>query len=85
MRVLAFVQERFPDMSSDDVESKFIKAGDSETKEGLKIEEARSQQQQWVSAGLPWPFRKKATEAGELSHAGPWGLRKQVTEAKGGA
>ena len=40
--VLDFMWERFHDMSSGDLESMFITAGDSETQEGLKIEEARS-------------------------------------------
>ena len=34
------MQERFHSASPGDFESTFIKAGDSETKEGLKIEEA---------------------------------------------
>ena len=33
--------ERFHNMNLGDFESTFIKAGDSETKEGFKIEEAR--------------------------------------------
>ena len=44
--VLDFVQEKFHNTSPGDFESMFIKAGDSETKEGLKIKEARSQQQE---------------------------------------
>lgn len=39
------------DMS--DFESAFIKAGDTEIQKGLKIEEGRSQQQEWASAELP--------------------------------
>ena len=39
MWVLAFTQERFHNMSPGDSKSMFIKDGDSETKEGLKIEE----------------------------------------------
>ena len=46
VRVLDFVQERFHNTSPGDFESMFIKAGDSETKEGLKIKESRSQQQE---------------------------------------
>ena len=46
MWVLDFVQERFHSMSPGDFESTFIKAGDHETKEGPKMEEARSQQQE---------------------------------------
>ena len=44
--VLDLMQERFHNMSPSDFESTFIEAGDNETKEGLKIEEARSQQQE---------------------------------------
>ena len=40
MRVLDFMQERFHNMSSGDFGRMFIKAGDSETKGGLRIEEA---------------------------------------------
>ena len=44
--VLDFVQERFHDMSPGDFESTFIKAGGSETKKRLKIEEVRLLQQE---------------------------------------
>ena len=37
--VLDFMQQRFHNMSPIDFESAFIKAGDSETKEGLRVEE----------------------------------------------
>ena len=37
-----FVHEKFHNTSPCDFESVFIKIGDSETKEGSKIEEARS-------------------------------------------
>ena len=40
--VLDFVQEIFHDMSPGDFESTFFTVGDSETKEGLQIEGARS-------------------------------------------
>lgn len=43
--VLDFLHERFQDTSPGDFENTFIKAWDSETKEGLRIEEARSQQE----------------------------------------
>ena len=34
---------------------------------------------------LPWPFRRRLTEAGDKSQLGcVHGLRKQVTEARGG-
>ena len=46
MWVLDFMKERFYNTSPSDFESMFIRAGDSETKEGLKIEEARAQQQE---------------------------------------
>ena len=45
MWVLDFVQERFHNISPGDFDSMFIKAGNSEIKERLKIEEARSQEQ----------------------------------------
>ena len=38
--VLDFVWERFHNMSLGDFESAFIKAGESETKEWLRVEEA---------------------------------------------
>ena len=38
--VLDFMWERFHDMSSGDLESMFITAGDSETEEGLRREAA---------------------------------------------
>ena len=41
--VLDFVQEKIQDMSPGDFESLFIKVWNSETKEGLRIEEAKSQ------------------------------------------
>lgn len=44
--VIDFVQERFQDMSPVDFESTVIKTWDSGTKEGLGIEEVRSQQQE---------------------------------------
>ena len=40
MWVIDFVQERFHNMSPGDFESMCIKAGDSEAKEGLKVEES---------------------------------------------
>ena len=40
MWVLDFVQERFHNTSPGDFESTFIKARDSEIKEGLRVEEA---------------------------------------------
>ena len=40
------MHERFHDRSPDDFESTSIKAGDCESKEGLKMEEARSKQQE---------------------------------------
>ena len=40
VRVLDFAQERFRNMIPGDFESKFLTAGDSETKEGLRVEEA---------------------------------------------
>ena len=46
MWVLDFMQERFHDTSLSDFESMFMKAGDSGTKEGCKIKEAGSQQQE---------------------------------------
>ena len=39
MGVLDFAQERFRNMIPGDFESKFLTAGDSETKEGLRVEE----------------------------------------------
>ena len=39
---LDFMQESFHERSPGDFESMFIKAGDSETKKGLMVEEARS-------------------------------------------
>ena len=44
--VLDLEQQRLCDMSPGDLESTFAKVGDSETKERLKTEEARSQQQE---------------------------------------
>ena len=35
-------------MNPSDFKSMFIKAGDSETKEGLRMEEARTQEQEWA-------------------------------------
>ena len=40
--VLDFMQGRFHNTSPGDLKSAFIKAGDSETKEGLRVEKARS-------------------------------------------
>lgn len=37
--VLGFLQKRFHSMKPGDSESMFIKAGESETKEGLRVEE----------------------------------------------
>ena len=44
--VLDLEQQRLCDMSPGDLESTFAKVGDSETKDRLKTEEARSQQQE---------------------------------------
>ena len=44
--VLDFMQEGFQDTGPGDFENIFIKAWDSETKEGLRIKEAPSQQQE---------------------------------------
>ena len=41
---LDFMQERFQDTSSDDFESTFIKNEDSEIKEGLRVDKARTQE-----------------------------------------
>ena len=42
MWVLNFMQERFYVKGPGDFDNMFIKAEDSETKEGLKVEKARS-------------------------------------------
>ena len=61
--LLDFVQERFQDVSGGDFENACIKAGDSETEEGLSIEEARPQPQ-----GLLW-----LTENSQARHKeSPW-------------
>ena len=46
--VLDFVRERWQDTSPGDFESTFIEAGDSEAKEGLKVEDTGSEQQEWA-------------------------------------
>lgn len=48
-----FVQKKFHGVSPGDSESMFLEARDSETQEGLKVEEARSEQQEGASPGLP--------------------------------
>ena len=64
--VLDFVQKKFPDTSPGDFESVFIKAGASETQEGLRIEEARSQKQDGAKLVLPWPFGNVEPRQGAL-------------------
>lgn len=44
MWVLDFMQKRFHNMNPGNFESMFIKSGDNKIKEGLRIEETRSQQ-----------------------------------------
>ena len=49
--VLDFVQKRFHNMSPGDFEGMFIKAGGSETKDGLMVEEATRER---LGSALRW-------------------------------
>ena len=47
--VLNSVQERFHNTSPGDFERIFIKAGDSDTKEGLRVEKSNRREPRWAA------------------------------------
>ena len=53
------MQERFSNTSPGDFESMFIKAGDSETKEGLRVEKATGESIYSALLWLPRNFIEK--------------------------
>ena len=64
MCVLDFGQGRFHNMSPGDFESTFIKAGDSETKGGLTVEEVTGESLGRVLLWLRTNVRKGASQGG---------------------
>ena len=77
--VLSFVQERFHNSSPGDSESRFSRAGDSETKEGLQVEEATGETRGRAALILQKVYRKELSWGGAAVSSlesqrkrGPW-------------
>ena len=73
MSAFDFMQERFHNMSPGGLERRFIKAGDSEVKEGLGVEQATGQPR-WSCFGSLEMLQEKSELTPLLAH---WKVREK--------
>ena len=81
--VLDFMQERCHNMSPGDLESTFVKAGDSETKEGLRIEEVTRESLGRAALAPQKSYRKGVSQGGDAVSS-PGSQRKGTLETESG-